>query len=81
MRLSEEYKTVIRTALHKHFGTNSRFFLFGSRVNDEKRGGDIDLYTETDLDSKKIEELKSRAYIEIIQKLGEQKIDFVIYSL
>jgi len=79
MRLSEEYKIVIKDTLAKHFGSGSKFYLFGSRVDDLKRGGDIDLYIETDLDSKQASEAKSRSYIDMIKKLGEQKIDFVVH--
>lgn len=51
-------------------------YLFGSRVDDTKKGGDIDLYLKTedktDLFKKKIKFLSS-----IKQELGEQKIDIV----
>lgn len=79
MRLTEEYRTVIKETLLKHFGAGSKFYLFGSRVDDTKRGGDIDLYIETDLDGKKSADAKSKAYIDMIKKLGEQKIDFVVH--
>ncbi len=79
MRLSEEYRKIIKETLLKHFGEGSKFYLFGSRVDDSKRGGDIDLYIETDLDNKKSSEAKIKSYIEMIKEMGEQKIDFVIY--
>jgi len=79
MRLNEKYRTVIKEALTKHFGADSKFYLFGSRVDDNKRGGDIDLYIETDLDSTKSSSAKTKAYIDMIKKLGEQKIDFVVH--
>lgn len=51
-------------------------YLFGSRVDDTKRGGDIDLYLKledkTNLFKKKIKFLSS-----IKRELGEQKIDIV----
>lgn len=79
MRLNEVYRTVIKESLIKYFGKDSKFYLFGSRVDDNKRGGDIDLYIETDLDSKKSSDAKIKAYIDMIKKLGEQKIDFVVH--
>ncbi len=48
-------------------------------MDDNKRGGDIDLYIETGLDSKTASEAKTKAYIDMIKKLGEQKIDFVVH--
>ncbi len=56
-------------------------WLFGSRVNDAERGGDIDLYIEThekatDVITKKI------AFInDLWRALGDQKIDVVINVL
>jgi len=79
MRLSEEYRTVIKETLLKHFGSGSKFYLFGSRADDTKRGGDIDLYIETDLDSKKAYDAKGDAWIEMQDRLGEQKIDMVVH--
>ncbi|MEW5817078.1 MAG: nucleotidyltransferase domain-containing protein [Spirochaetota bacterium] len=43
MRLSDTEKKVIKKAVFDNFGRNARVFLFGSRVDDTKRGGDIDL--------------------------------------
>lgn len=52
-------------------------YLFGSRADVSKRGGDIDLYivpqSQTDLCRKKIEFM-----VNLKKKLGEQKIDVVI---
>ena len=79
MRLSEEYRTVIKETLRKHFGEGSKFYLFGSRVDDSKRGGDIDLYIETDMDSNTAHDAESKAHWEMMEKLGEQKIDFVVH--
>jgi hypothetical protein len=38
---------VIRNSFRQCFGGEDHLWLFGSRVNDYKRGGDIDLYVET----------------------------------
>ena len=48
MRLSETERKAIKAALKKHFDATARVYLFGSRTDDQKRGGDIDLYIEQD---------------------------------
>jgi len=56
---------------------SGNIYLFGSRVDDTKKGGDIDLYISTpdkkDLVSKKIDFL-----VQLKRKIGEQKIDVVL---
>ena len=67
MRLSPHYQQIIK----KYF-----FAFFGSRADDTKKGGDIDLYLviqdHTDLFQKKIKFLSK-----IKRELGDQKIDIV----
>jgi len=46
--LADEATTsTIRTAVAETFGEDANIWLFGSRVDDNKRGGDIDLLIET----------------------------------
>ncbi|MHB1896659.1 MAG: nucleotidyltransferase domain-containing protein, partial [Metallibacterium sp.] len=47
MRLTPEQAAIIRSAAAEVFGSDARVWLFGSRVDDSKRGGDIDLLIET----------------------------------
>ena len=47
MRLTEAQRQSIKSVVTRVIGEASRVWLFGSRVNDAKRGGDIDLYVET----------------------------------
>lgn len=46
MRLSPEATTIIRTLVRGRFGPDSGIWVFGSRLDDGARGGDIDLYVE-----------------------------------
>ncbi len=79
MRLSEQQCSIIRNAVAENFGLDANVWLFGSRVDDSKRGGDIDLYIEaaTD-DADEIVEAKLRFLVALYKQLGEQKIDAVI---
>ena len=79
IRLTEEEIKAIKETTMEVFGKNSRLWIFGSRVNPELKGGDIDLYIEipdykeTDLFKKKIKFL-----IKLEERIGEQKIDLIV---
>ncbi|MHB8266261.1 MAG: hypothetical protein ACYDC7_10125 [Acidithiobacillus ferrivorans] len=49
MRLSPEQINQIRQSAAESFGPEARVWLFGSRVDDSKLGGDVDLLVESDL--------------------------------
>ena len=76
MRLTQLQVDEIKNCFSKSF-ESGELYLFGSRLDDNKRGGDIDLYiipdNETDLYKKKIAFL-----VELEKKIGEQKIDVVL---
>jgi len=48
MRLSSDQTQIIKEAVARLVGPASWIWLFGSRVGDALRGGDIDLLVETD---------------------------------
>jgi predicted nucleotidyltransferase len=79
MRLNRSQQRVIPQILRRHFGEQAEIRLFGSRIDDDARGGDIDLYIETDIsEPDALIEAKLRALAELHKALGEQKIDLVI---
>lgn len=47
MRLDEEQSRIIKTLVAREFEPDAHIWLFGSRVDDTRRGGDVDLYVET----------------------------------
>lgn len=76
MRLSTAYRNVIKTEVRKVFGEDAQVFLFGSRVDDSKKGGDIDLFITTD-DKHDLFQKKLLFLAKLKRALGEQKIDVV----
>ena len=77
MRLNEKFAATIKEAAKTYFDENTRVYLFGSRADDSKKGGDIDLYVETDV-SEDLLKRKLRMLAMLHKVLGEQKIDIVI---
>ncbi len=55
--------------------------LFGSRVDDGRRGGDIDLYVETALSAADAKRARLLSIADMQLSLGEQKIDRQAVSL
>lgn len=79
MRLTGQQRSIIKQVLLKHFGAASELRLFGSRIDDNALGGDIDLYIEPEIQqADDIVEAKLNALVELHRQLGEQKIDLVI---
>ncbi len=75
MRLTVDAAKSIRHIVGQLCG-DADIWLFGSRVDDSKRGGDIDLYVETGNEIKIMERLR---LISMLQRaLGLRKIDLVI---
>ncbi len=64
MRLSEKEIKIIKENTKKIFG-DSKIILFGSRVDDNKKGGDIDLYIiPLNKDNLFIKKIKLKAVLE-----------------
>ena len=75
MRLNEVQQEVIKKTFFEIF-EEGEIYLFGSRVDDRLRGGDIDLFLEIkNKDNLFKKKIKFLAKIKKI--LGEQKIDVV----
>ena len=68
----------IRSSFRAHFAPEDHLWLFGSRVNPTRRGGDIDLYVETVLDASTAFNSEKAFVVELWNKIGEQKIDVVL---
>ena len=85
MRLSTEQIQAICHAANVAFGDGTAVWLFGSRVDDAKKGGDIDLMVSPPQHSAKpgahpqqpfVQKIKMLTLLE--RDLGERKIDLVV---
>jgi len=81
MRLSRAEINIIINVLIKYFGEESIITLFGSRVNDNDKGGDIDLLIENNQNESDQLKLKLKAISEIQLKLGDRKIDLITHCI
>ena len=83
MRLTTQETREIKDAVRKHFGGRARVFLFGSRVDDRKRGGDVDLLVEHEptLEGEDLVRAKLRTMAAIQLATGDRKIDIVTAPL
>nr|VFK38380.1 MAG: Nucleotidyltransferase domain-containing protein [Candidatus Kentron sp. SD]VFK43523.1 MAG: Nucleotidyltransferase domain-containing protein [Candidatus Kentron sp. SD]VFK79582.1 MAG: Nucleotidyltransferase domain-containing protein [Candidatus Kentron sp. SD] len=74
MRLTTHEISAIKSAINRR-DPKAEIYLFGSRTDDGKRGGDIDLLVM----SKRIDAGGKTAIImELHDRLGEQRIDMIV---
>lgn len=74
MRLLPEEQNLIKTTV-AHLDHEAIVYLFGSRVYDDQKGGDIDLLIFSD---KLTQDDASKIKYTLWDHLGEQKIDILI---
>jgi len=78
MRLTTEQIRIIKLAVSKIIDAESDVWLFGSRVDDTKRGGDIDFFIETaQIVPNRISAL-CRLEGALVMGLGDRKIDVLL---
>jgi predicted nucleotidyltransferase len=78
MRLTIEQVQLVKKTVDTILNAPNHIWLFGSRVNDDKKGGDIDLFIETPSLCPNRAETICRLYGELVMTLGEQKIDILL---
>jgi predicted nucleotidyltransferase len=74
MRLSSKELSIIESAIRNR-DPQASIYLFGSRVNDDAKGGDIDLLVISNLIGFR-DEIAIRR--EILDEIGWQKLDLIV---
>lgn len=81
MRLTPQQRLRIRRAADRVLGPGVELRLFGSRADDDGRGGDIDLFVELEGEPAEVLERELKFYAALQRELGEQRIDIVVHRL
>lgn len=81
MRLnSNEIQAIKSSAVEAFNNIPYKLFLFGSRTDDQKKGGDIDLLilTNSAEDKDKLVNLKTKFRVKVFTFIPEQRIDVTV---
>ena len=79
MRLSKRVIRILHDNIKKSFG-DVNIYLFGSRTDDDKRGGDIDLAIDTNISKQDFRKKKSLFLALLIRVDFEYEIDIVNFN-
>ena len=78
MRLQPHEVSAIKDCAHAHFGAQAIVRLFGSRVRDDLRGGDIDLHIVAE-DAVRADFAAEVGFKQdLMARIGEQRVDVVL---
>ncbi|MBN4082531.1 nucleotidyltransferase domain-containing protein [Mariprofundus ferrooxydans] len=76
MRLSPNQASAINRLVKESLGSDSEVWLFGSRADDLKRGGDVDLYIEAAQPCALEKKLRLMSKIQLL--VGLRKVDLLV---
>lgn len=78
MRLSPEHQSVIRAVVDRECGAAATVRLFGSRLDDSARGGDVDLLIELQRPVERPALMASHLSVLLSRALGGRAVDVVL---
>lgn len=78
MRLSNRTHAGITSAIRESFG-NVDAFLFGRRLDDNKKGDDIDIAIKSNLSSDEFKSRRIKVIMNLVRKDFDWKLDIVQY--
>lgn len=80
MRLTTQQKTIIKQVVLELCSADTNVFLFGSRLDDNKKGGDIDLLIQIEQEVTNPALLAAQIQSRVMRQIGEQKIDVLLMA-
>jgi predicted nucleotidyltransferase len=80
MRLTPEQVTSIKEATLDLAGVGARVWLFGSRTDDQSKGGDVDLLVEVDGEVSEPAQLSAKIATRVSRSMHGRKVDVIIKS-
>lgn len=80
MRLSQTCQQRIKALTQEIFGPEAHVKVFGSRVNDQAKGGDLDLLVITPLPVGRPAVMASKLAVKVSRLLEGRKVDVLIDS-
>jgi predicted nucleotidyltransferase len=79
MRLSKRVVEILQNNITKSFG-NVNIYLFGSRTDDTKKGGDIDLAIDANISKQEFRKKKS-LFLALLMRIDfDYKVDIVNFN-
>ncbi len=78
MRLTDQQIQAIKHTAHSVLGDGAQVTLFGSRVDDGAKGGDIDLLFVSPSAVENQALTIGQIYAKLLRQLGDQKIDVLL---
>lgn len=81
MRVTSEQLNIMKTLACRYFGEDAELWLFGSRADDRKKGGDYDFLIETsinDADSIIARRIDLIAELQSTDPFEDEKIDIIV---
>ena len=82
MRLNQEQLVVIRSTVSEMIpaGVHYQLALFGSRLDDDVRGGDVDIYLEISGMAKQKQQVLKRRLRPLLEELLDLPVDLVVHD-
>jgi predicted nucleotidyltransferase len=80
MRLTPYQIQTIKQATADIFGPEARVWLFGSRVDNNKRGGDVDLMIQLDSSVENETMLAARLSARVSRSMQGRRVDVIVHT-